>query len=258
MVSPFEKYSNDLLEGTKLRYISLLFTTVSDFNLAYLKKRKIALTNAKEYVREPVAEQTIAMLLAIARNVPESIDFAKKGGYGIGSFKKGWDLKGKTIGIVGLGNIGSRVAELASSFDMNVIYYSKHQKKVPYKFVGINELLRASDVVSIHLSLSEETKNFIDDKKLKLLKPNAVLLNSAKGALVDFNAVYNKCKKSGIIFWFDQLEDRKWRKKLSLLKNVYITPENSTNTKEALENLQSEVLENLKSYFAGGRKGRVI
>lgn len=89
------------------------------------------------------------------------MNFVKKGKWGFEKFL-GWELKGKTIGIIGLGRIGSRVAEIAQGFGMNIIYYDKTKKNVPYKFVELNDLLKQSDVITLHCNLTDETKNILN------------------------------------------------------------------------------------------------
>ena len=258
IVNVLEKYNGELLGGNGLKYLGLMYTALGDVDLTYLRMNKVAVTNASWYSREPVAEQTMGMLLNIAKNIGESIEFTRSGSYGFGSFKKtGWELKGKTLGVVGYGKIGSRVAELAEAFGMNVIYYSRHRKNVPYKFTPIDELLKKCDIVSVCMSSSEDNKHFFDRKRISMLKRNAVLLSISPGDLVDAGALYARCKKGDLFVGFDRLDDKMWREKLLKLDNFYLTPWNSTNSRDALHALEDEALDNAKSFLVGKQAGRV-
>lgn len=170
---------------------------------------------------------------------------------GIRELRGGWEVKGKTLGIIGLGRIGKRVAEIAKRFGMNIIYHSKQKENVPYEFVALNDLLKRSDVVTLHCNLTEETKNILNRSNLKLMKPGAILLNSARMELVDLEALYEMCAQRKIFVWFDELQDEVWRAKARNLNNVYLTPDYGWMTKEAQERVREMTLENIKSFLEG-------
>ncbi|RLE39448.1 hypothetical protein DRJ17_00680 [Candidatus Woesearchaeota archaeon] len=202
----FDYYDDSLFENSNLRYIGAMHTDVSHFNIQLLNRKGITLTNIPGYATEAVAELTISALLNISRQTHDAMNFVKQGNWGFEKFL-GWELGGKTLGIIGLGRIGSRVAEIAQGFGMNIIYYSKEEKDVSYKFVELDNLLKQSDVVSLHCNLTDETKNILNKKNLKLMKQGAVLLNSARMELVDLEALYELCKERKIFVWFDELQD---------------------------------------------------
>ncbi|MEW6295178.1 MAG: 2-hydroxyacid dehydrogenase [Candidatus Diapherotrites archaeon] len=244
----FDYYDISLFENTKIRYIGAMHTDISHFDKDFLNKKGITLTNVPDYATEAVAELTISALLNISRQSHDAMNFVKQGKWGFEKFLS-WELKGKTIGVIGLGRIGTRVAEIAKSFGMNVIYNSKSQKEGPYKFLGLNDLLKQSDVVSLHCPLTDETKNILNKNNLKFLKKNAVLLNSARMELVDLKELYKLCRQKKIFVWFDELQDKNWRNKFRKLNNVYLTPDYGWMTKEAQERVREITLGNVKSYL---------
>jgi phosphoglycerate dehydrogenase-like enzyme len=253
----FDFFDDKLFLNGTLKYIGTMHTDYSHFNLRLLNKLGITLTNVPGYATEAVAELTISALLNISRKTFDAMKFVKEGGWGFEKFM-GWELRDKTLGIIGLGKIGSRVAEIAKSFGMNVIYYSLHRKpefeRVGIKYSKLDELLRKSDVVSLHCSLTEKTKNILSERRLNLLKRDAVLLNSARQELVDLNALFELCKKKRVFVWFDELQDENWRKKFRKLDNIYLTPDYGWMTREAQRRLKEITLDNIKSFLKGKPK----
>ena len=243
----FDYYNDSLFEKSDLKYIGAMHTDVSHFNIKLLNKKEITLTNIPGYATEAVAELTISALLNISRQTHDAMSFVKEGGWGFEKFL-GFEVKGKTLGIVGLGRIGGRVAEIAQSFGMQIIYYSKQNKNVSYEFVELKDLLKRSDVVTLHCNLTDKTKNILNRANLKLMKQGAVLLNSARMELVDLEALYELCKQKRIFAWFDELQDKKWRDKFRKLDSVYLTPDYGWMTKEAQQRVREMTLNNIKSF----------
>jgi len=252
----FDYYDDYLFEKSDLKYIGAMHTDISHFNIELLNKKRIILTNIPGYATEAVAELTISALLNISRQTYDAMNFVKEGGWGFEKFLS-WELKGKTLGIIGLGRIGSRVAEIAQGFGMDIIYYSKHKRNVPYKFVGINDLLKQSDIVTLHCDLTDETKNILNKSNLKLIKHGAVLLNSARMELVDQEALFELCKQKKIIAWFDEIQDKEWRDKFRRLDNIYLTPDYGWMTKEAQQRVREMTLNNIRSFLEGKLMNRV-
>jgi glycerate dehydrogenase len=252
----FDYYDGPLFEKSNLKYIGAMHTDVSHFNLVVLNKKGIVLTNVPDYATEAVAELTVSALLNISRQTFGAMNFVKEGNWGFEKFM-GWELKGKTLGIVGLGKIGGRVAEIAQGFGMNILYYSKNKKDVSYEFVELNDLLRQSEVVSLHCNLTNETKGILNKSNLKLLKQGAVLLNSARMELVDLEDLYELCKDRKIFVWFDELQDKKWRNKFRKLDNAYLTPDYGWMTKEAQQRVREITLKNIELFLKGTPINRI-
>ena len=257
----FDDYDDVLFEKSNLKYIGAMHTDISHFNLKLLKKKGVTLTNVAGYSTEAVAELTISALLNISRRTYDAMNFVKKGNWGFEKFM-GWELKGKTLGIIGLGRIGSRVAEIAVSLGMNVVYFSNDRKpkqeKIGIRFLGLIDLIKQSDVISLHCSLNDETKNILNKSNMKFMKKGFVLLNSARSELVDLDILYNLCKQNKISAWLEAIEDEEIREKFKTLDNIYLTPHFGWMTKEAQRKLREMTLNNIKAYLEGNLTNKII
>jgi len=193
--------------GKNLKIVANFAVGFDNVDLAAAKKRKVVVTNTPGVLTEAVAEHTIALLISTARRIVESDKFTRAGRY------EGWEpelllgheLAGKTLGILGLGRIGSRVAEIASrGFGMKVIYYDNGNrnrdldKAIGAEAVSIRKILTAADVVSLHVPLTRETKHLIGRSELSSMKRTAILINTARGPVVDEKALAQALKKKTI------------------------------------------------------------
>lgn len=250
----FDHYDASLLSESSLQYIGAAHTDVSGFPIEVLKKKNITVTNVPDYSTEAVAELTISALLNITRKTFHAMQKVKNGGWGPERLM-GWELKGKTIGIVGMGNIGNRVAEIAEAFGMNVVYYSRTKKESTenkgWKFCPLEELLKKSDVVTLHCPLSNETKNILNKERIEMLKRGAVILNSARSELVDLDVVYKRCEEKSLEAWFEAIEEESVRKKFQKLETVYLTPHYGWLTQEAQVRLRESVIKNMQLFLEG-------
>ena len=152
-------------------------------------KRGIRVINAPGSNASTVAEHTISLMLTIQRNLFEALSAVKNGQWASRSSFKSDELNGKTLGIIGLGNIGLKVANIAAAFGMKVIYWSPSKKEVPYLLVDKETLFRSADFISLHLPLNAETKDIIDEEVFNKIKRGAILINTARGALVNRDAL---------------------------------------------------------------------
>jgi phosphoglycerate dehydrogenase-like enzyme len=152
-------------------------------------KRGIRVINAPGSNASTVAEHTISLMLTIMRNLFEALSAVKNGQWASRSSFKSDELNGKTLGIIGLGNIGLKVANIAAAFGMKVIYWSPSKKEVPYLLVDKETLFRSADIISLHLPLNAETKDIIDEEVFNKMKRGAILINTARGALVNRDAL---------------------------------------------------------------------
>jgi Lactate dehydrogenase and related dehydrogenases len=171
----------------KLKMISVAFTGVDHIDMRVCREKNIIVCNAAGYSTHAVAELTFGLLISLIRNIIQLHNVTLKGGTKAGYSQH--ELFGKTIGIIGTGAIGMRVAEIASAFGMKVIAYSRTIKSaassINIEYVSLEELLRHSDVVSLHVPLSGETKGLINNERLSLMKKSAVLINTSRGAVID-------------------------------------------------------------------------
>ena len=186
------KVTPQLIDAAKnLKLICEAATGVNNIDLEYAALKGIPVRNAVGYSTDSVVQATFMHILSLVGKAPYFDNSVKSGKYSqSGMFTdvsvNWWELRGKNIGIVGLGNIGSRVAKVAEAFGMNVCYYStsgtSHSQEYPS--VPLEQLLRESDVVSIHAPLNEKTLGLIGEKELRLMKPTSYIINMGRGGIV--------------------------------------------------------------------------
>lgn len=138
-----------------------------------------------------IAEHTLTLMLMLIRNMYNAVSQVKAGNWAWRDQFCGDELAGKTLGILGLGNIGKRVARLAEAFEMKVIYWNRSHVQNPYQRLSLEEVLHLSDIVSIHLPLTEETANLLGEEQLSLMPPYAFLINTARGGIINQAALLN-------------------------------------------------------------------
>jgi glycerate dehydrogenase len=256
----FDDYEDSLFEESNLKYIGTMHTDVSHFNANVLAKKGIVLANVPDYATEAVAELTISALLNITRQTHDAMNFVKQGNWGFEKFM-GSELKGRIFGIIGLGKIGTRVAEIAQAFGMEVVYFSKtrnpEMESKGLIFLDIDELLERSDVVSLHCPLNKETENLLSKEKLSMIRAGSVLLNPGRSELVDLDALYNLCSEKRLAAWFEAIEEKKAREKFRKLDLFYMTPHFGWMTREAQKKLRNITLDNIKSFLEGNPKNKV-
>jgi D-3-phosphoglycerate dehydrogenase len=151
--------------------------------------KKIMVINAPGSNAATIAEHTLALMLMLMRNMYESVAQVKQNNWNWRNQYAGDELNGKTLGILGMGSIGKRVAKLGAAFGMEVLYWSRSALDLPYKYLAMEDVLRHSDIVSLHLPFNRETDRMIGKKQLGLMKTGSLLINTARGALVDHDAL---------------------------------------------------------------------
>jgi glyoxylate reductase len=165
------------------------------------KEFKIPVCITPGILTDATADLTFALILSITRRIVESDQFTRKGlfkGWGPNLFL-GMELSGKTLGIVGMGRIGQALATRAKAFNMNIVYHSRTEKNIAgAKLLPLNELLKTSDVVSLHTPLTTETHHLIGEAQLNMIKKSAFLINTTRGAVVDEKALYESLKSKRI------------------------------------------------------------
>lgn len=158
---------------------------LDNVNVAEATRRKIKVVNAPGSNASTVAEHAIALMLMLQRNLYQAINDVKSGNWAARSAFKSDEVGEKTLGILGLGNIGLKVAKIAEALGMRVIYWAKSPKEVSYQHVSKEELLATADIISIHLPLNVETENLINTEALALVKPSCIIINTARGQIVN-------------------------------------------------------------------------
>jgi len=264
----------------KLKKVKMIATRGTGFDhidVEECRKRKIIVCNVPTYGENTVAEHTFALILNLTRKIHKAwertrrLDFSQKG-------LMGTDLRGKTLGVIGVGNIGRHVIRIAKGFEMDVIAFDilknkKLEKRLGFRYVPLDYLLRNSDIITLHCPYSKKTHHLINKGNIKKIKKGALLVNTARGALIETDALVNALD-SGILAGagLDVLEDeclikedaqvmsRHFPKKcdmkiiledhiLAKKDNVIITPHNAFNSKEALQRILDTTVLNIKGFI---------
>ncbi|MCX8162291.1 MAG: hydroxyacid dehydrogenase [Candidatus Bathyarchaeota archaeon] len=239
-----------------LKVIARAGVGLDNIDVDYARSKGIMVVPVAEASVEAVAELTIGFMIALSRKIPQ-LDSKMKNGVWCKSEGVGLELKGKTLGIIGLGRIGSRVAELAKAFGMKIVAYDPYVDREVASKMGVelmdnlSDLLRVSDYVSIHTPLTDETYRMIGEEELKIMKPTAFLVNTARGAVVDERALA-KALKNGWIAGaaLDVFEDEPLKNSdLIKLDNVILTPHIGGNTLEAQKSIARILAEKIVDYI---------
>ncbi|WP_287482034.1 D-glycerate dehydrogenase [Caldilinea sp.] len=197
-----DRIDAELLDAApRLKVVANLAVGYDNFDVAAATRRGVLMTNTPGVLTETTADFAFALMMACARRIVEGRDYAKNGHWRTWGpmLLLGQDVYGATLGIVGLGRIGMAVARRARGFNMRILYHSSRRNEAAEKELGAipvskEELLSQADFISLHVPLTPETRHYIDADALRLMKPNAVLVNTARGAVVDTMALYEALK----------------------------------------------------------------
>lgn len=254
--------SKEVVEEAKhLKFIDVAFTGVDHIPMEEARVRNIAVSNASGYATQAVAELCISFMIQLLRNIEQTQKRCREGGT-----KDGWIgslLCGKTVGIVGAGAIGKKTAKLCKAFGCRVIAYSrsKVEDSVIDRQVPLDELLKEADIVSLHCPLTKETKGMIGKKQLELMKKEAILINTARGPVVDSKALADALTEGKIagaacdVFETEPPLDTDHP--LLHTPNTIVTPHIAFASKESMEQRAEIVFDNLYSWMEGKQKNKV-
>lgn len=249
----------DVLGDTSVKLISLWSTGYDVVDTEKCRELGIAVTNVPGYSKDSVAEHTICLILELSKKLSMQQHHMRE---------KGWkqemeavmELKGKTLGIIGMGSIGSRVAAIAEALGMKVIYYSR-SKKGKQERVELDELMERSDFISVHCPLKKETEGLISETELSLMKKNAYIINTARGPIIDEDALIGALKTGRIAgAALDVFREEPLPKgsELRKLDNIILTPHAAFFTRDALKRLGDISISNIRDYFEGRMTNRVV
>ncbi len=295
VISPFiySKITKDVLDD--LPNVKLITTRSTGFDHIDVKSasmKKIKVCNVPFYGENTVAEHAFALILSLSRNIHLSHDRTMRGDFRLDGLQ-GFDLKGKTIGIVGGGHIGQHVARMARGFEMNILVFDPFPnkalaKKLHFQYVTLENLLKKSDVITLHAPYNKKTHHLINLKNIKLIKMGALLVNTARGGLIDTTALVEALRKgnlSGIAldvleaekyvfkeerelvcpqFTGNPRQDKEWLKTIveqHVLINserVIITPHNAFNSKEALQRILDTTVENILAWSKNKKLNNLV
>src|ERR1044072_1176685 len=239
----------------KLKLIAVAATGVDNIDLAYCRSHNIAVCNTRGYAVNSLPEHALMLMLALRRNLIAYRNDVKTGrwhaakqfcllDHPIG------DLRGATLGIVGYGTLGKSMAQLGRAIGMEVLVAVRDDK------AGFQEVLRRSDVLSLHCPLAEETENLIGAEELAQMKPDAILINTARGGLIDDHALIDALKNGRLAgAGIDVLRNEPPRDGNPLLEvdlpNLIVTPHNAWASRQAMQTLADQLIDNLEAFASG-------
>uniref|UniRef100_A0A7C5XI41 3-phosphoglycerate dehydrogenase n=1 Tax=Ignisphaera aggregans TaxID=334771 RepID=A0A7C5XI41_9CREN len=238
--------------GEKLKVLARYGIGLDNVDVDYAVKRGIAVVNAPNASCVSVAELTIGFIIMLFRNLYEYINLVKLGKWPKGMFI-GSELYGKKIGVIGFGRIGSRVARYAKAFKMDVLVYdlrdvSRDVEEIGGRQIDLYELLKQSDVITLHVPLTPLTYHMIDDDELSLIRDGAILINTSRGEVINTRALIRHIDRLGGVA-LDVLEQEPPRDELfrRLIEHpkVIVTPHIGAETRESMDRIAEELLNNI-------------
>jgi len=261
----------------KLKLIVTRSTGYDHIPLSACNKKGIMVANVPHYGENTVAEHTFALMLSLSRKVHKSFIRTLGDDYSIEGLQ-GFDLKGKTLGVIGVGRIGMHVIRIAKGFGMNVLAYDLHQdtflsELLHYEYASVDELLKSSDIITLHMPYNDHTHHFLDSKKLSLTKKHVIIINTARGGLIDTDALYQSLRAGhvggaglDVIEGEELVGNRKeidqpssslmWQvyrdKEIFSMDNVIFTPHNAFNSAEAVLRIMETAAENIETFVEKG------
>ncbi len=267
----------------KLKFIATMSTGFDHIDISECKKRKIKVSNVSSYGENTVAEHTIGLMISLSKKIPQSVQRTKEDNFDLSGLK-GFDLKGKTLGVIGAGNIGLRVIKIAKAMEMKIFVNTKNEnrklaKQNGFRYVSLENLLKNSDIVTLHCPLTSETRHMINLHNVKIIKKGAYLINTARGGLIDTKALVYALDKNILVgAAFDVLENeddlkeegqmlrnkaisvnemKTFLRNHKLLKDrdVIITPHSAFYTIEAQKRILDTTIKNILSRGNANRVG---
>lgn len=248
--------------GPRIRLVQRLGVGYDNIDLEAATRRGIPVCNMPDFNAATVAEHTIMLILALQRRVFESTFLMKAGHWPAAAVASQgvFELRGKTLGLIGLGAIGREVAKRAKAFDVDVRYHDRRrpppadEQALGVSFSSLDDLLRESDIVSCHLPLTPETQGLIGADRFRTMKPTAIFINTARGALVDQSALVLALERgtiagAGLDVYTEEPLDA--RSPLRRCPNLLLTPHTAGQTREAMDRMVAMMLENIQRVTRG-------
>ncbi len=256
---------NLISSSPRLRIIAQYAVGYDNIDVECATRHGVYVTNTPGVLTEATAELTWALIFAVARRIVEADTFVRWGEWwrlGTGWHPKmmlGVELRGKTLGVIGLGRIGSRVAEIGKALGMRIVYYSRErkpelEKALGAEYRGLEDLLRESDVITIHVPLTSDTRHLLDRERLSLVKKGAIIVNTSRGAVIDTDALVEALREGRIagagldVFEEEPIDPNH---PLTAFKNVVLAPHIGSATYETRHKMAELVAENLVMFYRG-------
>lgn len=274
-----------LAKMPNLKLVATRSTGFDHIDLDYCKQHNILVANVPSYGENTVAEHAMALLLALAKRIPESMERVQRGVFSPDGLT-GFDLKNRVIGVIGTGHIGQNMIQMANGFHMKVIAFDVYpnkelEQKLNFTYVDMEYLFKKSDVISIHVPYNKSTHHLINRDTLSILKKGVVIINTSRGGIIETDALFDGLR-SGVIggAGLDVVEQESFIKEelellhkdtyqdvdfkvalenhmMSYFPNVIITPHNAFNSHEALMRIIETTVENIQFYKDGSCKNLV-
>lgn len=257
----------NLPKAKKLKLICVTATGYDNIDVNYCWQNEIGVCNVRGYSTFSVAQLTVSMALSLVTHLTEYNRYVSAGAYtksGLQNYLKPafHEVAGMTWGVVGLGNIGRQVAAIAEAMGARVLAY-KRTADPEYECVSLNELCRRADIISVHLPLNDETNQLIHRKRIEMMKPGAVFVNVARGAVADEQALTDAIQNGHLgglgidVFSEEPLGQQHCYQSIKEYDNVILTPHMAWGAYEARVRCMEEVAENIRAFFRGEKRNRV-
>ncbi len=270
---------------SSLKLVATRSTGFDHIDTAYCAERGVTVSNVPSYGENTVAEHVFALLLAISHRLPEAIERAQRGHFSPEGLQ-GFDLAGKTLGVVGTGSIGRHVVRIANGFGMKVVAFDtkpnpKLASDLGFRYTGLDDLLGVSDVITLHVPSLPETRHILSSEAFARMKDGVVVINTARGDLIDTRALIQaltggKVAAAGLDVLPDEpmireeaelicsifcdqhdLRNLVANHVLLRMRNVIVTPHSAFNTREAVDRIAETTVENIGAFLAGAPRNEV-
>lgn len=250
------KVDSKLIDRAKsLKLVARVGTGLDNIDVEYASKRGIAVVNSPEALVEAVCEHTMLLMLSLCRDVVDAVNSTLSGKWEKDRFY-GTELKGKTLGVVGLGKIGKRVAQIARCFGMDIKVYDVITlpkdtiEMLSAEVLQLDQLLPISDFVTIHVPLTKETYHMLDEKRIRTMKRGSYLINTSRGSVIEEKALIEALQSGSLAgAALDVFESEPPSEQLRRAPNVLLTPHIAGQTKEAQRLAVSIIAEKIRNYF---------
>jgi D-3-phosphoglycerate dehydrogenase len=252
IISNLPLNKNVLTQCENLKMISVAFAGVDHIDMDYCHKNNILVSNAADYSTISVAELTISMILSLYRRIVWG-DTRTRRSEERNNFL-GKELFGKTVGLIGLGRIGQQVAKYVQSFGCNTIAYNRSQKNIPgVEQKSLTDVLQQSDIVSVHIPLTSETKGLLGEEELSSMKSDAILINTARGPIVDYSALAERLNHRQIsgaaIDVYEKEPPIDENHPILSAPNTLLLPHLGFATEEAIEKRSKIIIDNINKWL---------
>lgn len=285
IISPFiysDLNAKILARFSNLKLIATRSAGIDHIDIGYCKEKGITVSNVPAYGDNTVAEHVFGLLLTISHKIVDAIDRTRKGDFSLKGLE-GFDLCYKTLGVIGTGNIGRCVIKIAKGFSMNILAYDikpdeEFASHLDFQYVEMDELLKKSDIITLHVPATKATHNLLSSEQFKKMKDGVIIINTARGSLIDIQALLHaiaegKVAAAGLDVLPEEPTVREeaeilrsiYQKKHNLetllanhvllrMRNVFITPHSAFYTREAVQKILNTTMDNIRSFIEGNPK----